>query len=194
MTELVVLLDEQGRAVGTADKRTVHHADTPLHLAFSCYIFDRSGSVLVTQRALDKVSFPGVWTNSCCGHPAPGESMEDAVRRRVGQELGLGLTDLVLLLPRFRYRAEMSGLVENEMCPVFVARTDHPVRPDPTEVAEARWEPWAEFRAGVLDGSRPISSWCLEQVSELPADPLAAPAGSARELPPAGRPDEHGIS
>ena len=187
MTELVVLLDEQGQDIGTADKRTVHHADTPLHLAFSCYIFDRAGSVLVTQRALDKVSFPGVWTNSCCGHPAPGESMEDAVRRRVGQELGIELTGLTLLLPRFRYRAEMDGVVENEMCPVFVALTDDPVSADPVEVAEARWEPWVEFRGAVLNRSRTVSSWCVDQVIELPVDPLTAPPADERELPPACR-------
>ena len=186
-TESVVLLDEQGRAVGTADKRSVHHADTPLHLAFSCYLFDEHGSVLVTQRALDKKTFPGVWTNGCCGHPAPGEPLADAVRRRVHQELGLRIEGLRLLLPRFRYRAVLDGTVENEMCPVFVATTSDEVRLDPAEVAETRWEPWAEFRLGVLDGSRTVSQWCREQVAELPADPLAAPAASEEDLPPAAR-------
>ncbi|HXH79597.1 isopentenyl-diphosphate Delta-isomerase [Nocardioides sp.] len=185
--ESVVLLDEQGRAVGTADKRGVHHGDTPLHLAFSCYIFDEQGSVLVTRRALDKATFPGVWTNACCGHPAPGEPLPAAVRRRVHEELGLRLDDLRLLLPRFRYRAVQDGTVENEMCPVFVATTSDEVRLDPSEVEAIRWEPWAEFRRGVLDGSRPISSWCREQVELLPADPLSAPAASEEDLPPAAR-------
>jgi isopentenyl-diphosphate Delta-isomerase len=186
--ESVVLLDEEGRAVGTADKRLVHHTETPLHLAFSCYLFDGSGSFLVTRRALHKPTWPGVWTNSCCGHPAPGEPLEDAVRRRVGQELGVRVEGVRLLLPRFRYRAVMDdGMVEHEMCPVFVATTADEVRPDPDEVDDVRWERWDAFRSGVLDGSRDIAPWCREQVAELPADPLGATAASYDELPAAAR-------
>ena len=184
--ESVVLLDESGRAVGTMAKSDVHHRDTPLHLAFSCYVFDAEGRVLVTRRALDKPTFPGVWTNSCCGHPAPGEEIRDAVRRRVGEELGLVLADLRLLLPRFRYRAVMDdGVTENEMCPVFVARTTDLVRADPDEVDDVGWEPWSAFRSGVLDGTRPVSSWCREQVQELPVDPLGAAEAAYDVLPPA---------
>ena len=185
--ELVVLLDEDGQAIGTADKAAVHHADTPLHLAFSCYLFDDAGNVLVTQRALHKRTFPGVWTNSCCGHPAPGEPLDDAVRRRVEQELGTSVTDLRLVLPRFRYRAEQDGVVENEMCPVFVGSASGGVSPDPDEVGEARWEPWQPFRAAVLDGTRAVSVWCREQIAELPADPVSAPAADGDDLPPAAR-------
>ena len=185
--ELVVLLDEAGQAVGTADKAGVHHADTPLHLAFSVHLFDEDGRVLVTRRALTKRTFPGVWTNSCCGHPAPGEDVADAVRRRVRQELGTDVEELRLVLPAFRYRAEQDGVVENEMCPVFTGRVRGPVDPDPSEVDTTQWEPWADFRAGVLDGTRAVSVWCREQVLQLPADPLAAPEGRAEDLPPAAR-------
>jgi len=183
MTEHVVLLDEDGRATGTAEKAGVHHADTPLHLAFSCYLFNDAGQVLVTQRALTKRTFPGVWTTSCCGHPAASETLEDAVRRRVAQELGTELAGLTLLLPRFRYRAEHDGVVENEMCPVFVATVSGPLQPDAAEVGDVSWEPWTDFRAGVLDGSREVSTWCREQVTQLPEDPLTAPAASRNDLP-----------
>ena len=189
-SELVVLLDEAGRAVGTADKALVHHADTPLHLAFSVHLFDEDGRVLVTRRALTKQTFPGVWTNSCCGHPAPGEDLAEAVRRRVRQELGTDVTDLRLVLPAFRYRAEQGGIVENEMCPVFVGSTRERVDPDPSEVDSVSWEPWADFRAGVLDGTRPVSVWCREQVLQLPEDLLRAPEALATDLPPAVRPQE----
>ena len=177
--ELVVLLDEDGRAVGTADKAGVHDADTPLHLAFSCYLFDDAGNVLVTQRALHKRTFPGVWTNSCCGHPAPGEPLDDAVRRRVEQELGTTVTDLRLVLPRFRYRAEQDGVVENEMCPVFVGSASGTVSADPDEVADARWEPWAAFRAAVRRRLVPAASrlpWLFDTAVNQLARPVGRPA------------------
>ncbi len=188
-TERVVLVDDAGQAIGTAPKAEVHGPDTPLHLAFSCYVFDADHRLLLTRRASDKVTWPGVWTNSCCGHPGPGEPFVEAVHRRTGQELGLGLVGLRLLLPEFRYRVQMAdGTVENELCPVFVAGTPDAVRPDPAEVADHRWAPWAEFRAGVLDGSLDVSPWCVKQVRALPEAPYDAPAADSARLPPAARP------
>jgi isopentenyl-diphosphate delta-isomerase len=186
--EQVVLLDEAGRAVGVADKRTVHHRDTPLHLAFSCYVFDGAGSLLLTRRATDKPTWPGVWTNSVCGHPGPGEDLAEAVRRRASQELGVEVDDVRLLLPAFRYRAVMpDGVVENEMCPVFVATTGDEVRADPSEVESFEWVDWEAFRAAVLAGERDVSPWCVEQVQALPDDPVTAPGQSADALPAAAR-------
>src|SRR5687767_12891116 len=97
--EQVVLLAEDGQPLGTADKSSVHGEDTPLHLAFSCHVFDARGRMLVTRRAITKLTFPGVWTNAFCGHPAPGEHIEDAVRRRGVRELSLPIGDLDLVLP-----------------------------------------------------------------------------------------------
>lgn len=188
----VVLLDEAGAAVGVDSKSAVHHAQTPLHLAFSCYIFDADDRLLVTQRALGKPSFAGVVTNSCCGHPRPGEALEDAVRRRALSEVGISLDDLWLVLPEFRYRAVSdTGMVENEMCPVFAARTSSTdLALDPTEVEWTEWVPWASFAASVLDGSRTVSTWCTEQVPlllALGATPADWPAASPDLLPPAAR-------
>lgn len=179
-----MLLDEVGNEIGTAPKATVHHQDTPLHLAFSCYLFDGEGRLLTTQRALDKPTWPGTWTNSVCGHPGPGETLPDAVRRRVLAEVGLQAEGVRLLLPAFRYRAVMgNGVVENEMCPVFVATATGAPDPDPAEVNDLVWVDWVGFRRGVLDGSREISPWCREQVEELPAEPWTAPEAAPDGLP-----------
>ncbi len=188
-TEEVVLLDEQGRDIGTADKVAVHGPDTPLHLAFSCYVFDAEGRLLVTQRAVAKPTFGGVWTNSCCGHPAPGEPIAEAVLRRTGQELGLELSDLTLLLPDFRYRAVGdNGTVENEKCPVFRATATGDPHPDRSEVEAWEWVPWEDFRSDVQTGRRAVSQWCREQLAALPEDPRSAPAADPAGLPPAARP------
>ena len=186
--ELVVLLSPDGEAIGTAPKATVHHGETPLHLAFSAYLFNDRGELLLTQRALDKATFPGVWTNSVCGHPAPGERLHDAVRRRAADELGLEVRDLRLVLPRFAYRAEMGGIVEWEQCPVLVGRVAGNPSPNGDEVAETAWADWDEFASDVLAGRRQTSSWSREQVellTRLGSEPDAWPTADPEDLPPA---------
>jgi isopentenyl-diphosphate delta-isomerase len=166
--ELVVLLDAEGRPIGSLPKDRAHHGDTPLHLAFSVYVFDGRRRLLATRRALTKRTWPGVWTNSCCGHPAPGEEVAAAARRRLRQELGLAPERLDLVLPEFAYRAVAAdGVVENERCPVFFARVDGDPDPDPAEVAEWRWVPWSAFRAVATEAPWALSPWAVEQVRQL---------------------------
>jgi isopentenyl-diphosphate delta-isomerase len=99
--------------------------------------------------------------------------------------------DLRLVLPGFRYRAAMNGLVEHELCPVFVAwADDDSLAPDPAEVDDAQWVPWGQFRDEVLGGRRTVSPWCAEQVALLAGlgdDPTSWPAGAREGLPPAAR-------
>ncbi|MCX2731488.1 isopentenyl-diphosphate Delta-isomerase [Saccharopolyspora sp. NFXS83] len=189
--EQVVLLDEEGRSLGVTDKATVHHENTPLHLAFSCYVFNPRGELLLTQRALSKPTWPGVWTNTCCGHPAPGETPRDAVLRRLADELGAEVGHVDLVLPKFRYRAVMgNGVVENEMCPVFRAIAEVTTDPNPAEVEAVHWTPWTSLIADVAAGSAEISPWSKLQIAELTKlgpDPAAWPVGNAADLPPAAR-------
>lgn len=173
--ELVVLVDDDGRPLGSAPKAQVHHESTPLHLAFSCYLFDQSGNVLLTRRALHKRTFAGIWTNSCCGHPGPDESMTDAVRRRVSEELGVGISELSCVLPDFRYYAVAAdGVAENELCPVYCGRVDGAVRADPEEVMDHRWVPWEHARTAARLGWA-ISPWAVEQIPLL--DHAGVPQG-----------------
>ena len=161
--ELIVLVDDQGRAIGTLPKPQVHHGETPLHRAFSAYLFDEAGRLLVTRRALDKATFPGMWTNTVCGHPGPGEDDGAAIARRAGFELGLGVADLRPALPDYRYRAEFRGVVENEICPVYVGRFTGSPAPDPTEVAEWELLDWTAFRGRQESEGDAWSPWCREQ-------------------------------
>lgn len=165
--EQVVLLDAEHRPIGTALKSEVHGPDTALHLAFSCWVLDDDGRVLLTRRALGKRTWPGVWTNSFCGHPGPGEDMAAAVRRRARHELGLELADLQEVVPDFAYRAvDASGVVENEFCPVWTARAVDAPALNADEVVEASWVDPAEL---IRVGERLpqlLSPWLSEELAQ----------------------------
>ncbi|WMY78540.1 isopentenyl-diphosphate Delta-isomerase [Citricoccus sp. I39-566] len=164
----VVLVDEQGRPQGLAPRATVHTEDTPLHLAFSCYVFRPDGDVLLTRRALAKVAWPGVWTNSFCGHPRQGETFVQAIERYADHELGLEVRDIQCVLPDFRYRAvDASGVVENEICPVFTAGTTGTPRPNPDEAMDHRWIPLTELGSLVELAPWAVSPWMAEQLPGL---------------------------
>ena len=173
MRETVILLDDSGEPVGTADKARVHTTDTPLHLAFSCHVLDDDGRVLMTRRALTKRTWPGVWTNTVCGHPAPQERPEDAVRRRAAHELGIEITDLRLALPDFRYRAvDASGIVENEVCPVWTARLapGSRVHGHPDEVMDHTWVEPEHLQAAVAAAPWALSPWLVLHAPLLDLD------------------------
>ena len=168
--ELVVLLSEEGTAIGTAQKATVHTRETPLHLAFSCHVFNAAGELLVTRRAITKLTWPGVWTNSFCGHPAPGEAMLAAVARRAERELGITLDSVAMALPDFRYRAiDASGTVENEICPVFIAVTSDVPRPAADEVAEFEWVDARALLESLEKSPWAFSPWLTLQLPVLDA-------------------------
>jgi isopentenyl-diphosphate Delta-isomerase len=162
--EMIVLVDEEGRAIGSMPKRLVHHGETPLHRAFSAYLFDDEGRLLITRRAVHKATFPGMWTNTVCGHPGPGEDDGSAISRRARDELGLDdVTDLRPALPGYRYRAEFRGVVENEICPVYLGRFTGRPAPDPTEVGDWELLDWAAFRQRQTAEGDAWSPWCREQ-------------------------------
>ena len=167
MQELVVLVNDNNEEIGSMPKLDAHHAHTPLHRAFSVYVFNSEGKFLLTQRALGKKVFPGVWTNSCCGHPGPGEATGDAIKRRLQFELGLIPISLKVVLPDYRYRAEMNGIVENEICPVYVATVSQDPKPNPGEVEDYKWVDWKEFLTLIKKTPDKYSPWCKEQAQLL---------------------------
>lgn len=165
--DMIVLVDERNVPLALAPKLPSHHADTPLHRAFSIFLFNSKGQLLLQQRALTKKTWPGAWSNSCCGHLMLGEPAEDAAKRRVSDELGItGITPEMILLD-FRYRAEKDGVVENEICPVLVGRTDSEPQPDPEEVNDTRWIDWNEFLELLKQPDCGFSPWAIEETSLL---------------------------
>lgn len=166
----VVLLATDGTPLGTAPRSRVHTPNTPLHLAFSCYLFDSAGQVLLTRRALSKQTWPGVWTNSFCGHPRWGERPVDAVARRGLTELGVRPERIRCVLPDFRYRAvDDSGVEENEVCPVFIGwlPNDARLNLDPDECAAYQWVSWPQLSAAVAAVPALVSPWAALQVPLL---------------------------
>jgi isopentenyl-diphosphate delta-isomerase len=139
-----------------------------LHLAFSCYLFDEHGRVLVTRRALTKKTWPGVWTNSFCGHPGPDESFNEAIMRRADQELGVEIVAIRGEIPTFSYRAvDASGIVENEICPVFTAHTTGVLAPVPEEVCDWQWVTPGTLVEAVTAAPYAFSPWMREQLPQL---------------------------
>jgi isopentenyl-diphosphate delta-isomerase len=166
--EQIVLLNEKGETIGSAPKLASHHANTPLHLAFSCYIFNDLGELLITQRALSKKVWPGVWTNSVCGHPAPGESFTQAIARRAMDELGMKVKDIQEILPEYRYKTPpYNGIIENEICPVFAAHAVSEVAPNPEEVEAYRWLPWPDYERELRERADDYSYWAKDQHKQL---------------------------
>jgi isopentenyl-diphosphate delta-isomerase len=168
--ELIVYVDDQGVPTGeTAPKLDAHTGNTRLHAAFSCYVFNEDSKLLVTQRALTKKVWPGVWTNSVCGHPGPGESDEDAIIRRTDYELGMQVTDISVILPNYKYRTPpFNGIVENEFCPVYLAVIDssYPTL-NPSEVEDYKWMDWNDFVTELKKDDNKWSFWCKDQVRQF---------------------------
>jgi isopentenyl-diphosphate delta-isomerase len=184
--ENIVFVDENGTPTGqVGPKLESHTANTKLHLAFSCYIFRRSDNkFLVTQRALSKKVWPGVWTNSVCGHPAPGEELAAAIKRRAAYEMGINnLEDIRIILPRYRYTTPpYNGIIENEFCPVFVAYTAGDVQPNPEEVEAYAWLDWAEYVALLQDKSANVSYWAKDQYKQLASLPFVPGWHSPKDI------------
>lgn len=134
---LLELVDEDGNTIGTAEKLAAHQPPGQLHRAFSVFLFDERGRLLIQRRALGKYHSPGVWSNTCCGHPYPGEAPFAAAARRTYEELGISPTLLAEAgTVRYNHPDPGSGLVEQEFNHLFVGLAQAELRPDPAEIAE----------------------------------------------------------
>lgn len=166
----VVLVDPHDMPLSTAPKATVHTRDTPLHQAFSCHLVGSDGRVLLTRRAITKLTWPGVWTNAFCGHPGPRETRVEALVRHARTELGIVVDPhrVELAIGDFAYRAaDASGIVENEICPVYRLHADPDLQPDSAEVMDHAWVEPESLDAIVAGTAWLISPWAALQWAEL---------------------------
>jgi isopentenyl-diphosphate delta-isomerase len=136
--DAVILVDDRDNPLGTASKLDAHRGDGLLHRAFSVFVFDSARRLLIQKRSAAKYHFAGVWANTCCSHPRPGESVEEAAHRRLREEMGFDCA----LVKRFSfvYRAvSPNGMVEHELDHVLTGTFPGVVVPNPNEVQEWEW-------------------------------------------------------
>lgn len=175
-SHIVELVDPEGVPIGSTTVGEAHRAPGRLHRAFSVFLRDAEGRVLVQQRAAAKTRFPLRWANTCCGHPAPGEELAAAASTRLAEEVGASVTGLTPV-GVFSYYAEdpSTGRVEYEYDHVLVGdfAADSPVNPDPDEVAELRWMAVPDLRRALAERPLAYAPW-LAGVTECLAAYLEA--------------------
>ena len=167
MEEIVVLVNRQNKVLGTAPKLATHNNNTPLHRGFSVFLFNSKGQLLLQQRSKSKKTWPLSWSNSVCGHPILNESNIDAAKRRLEFELGIKENNVYEILPDFSYKADMNGIVENEICPVLVAFSNQIPIPNSDEVENILWLDWKDFIKDVSENPRKFSMWCEKEAKLL---------------------------
>ncbi len=141
----VILVDEQDRQVGVMEKMEVHQKAL-LHRAFSVFIFNDKGEMLLQKRAANKYHSGGLWTNACCSHPQPGQSTAEAAAMRLHEEMGFTAT--LQKIFDFIYTASFdNGLTEYEFDHVFTGTYNGEINPDKEEVSEYCYQPVAEIKA-----------------------------------------------
>lgn len=161
-SQLVELVDADGAATGSCTVAEAHTAPGRLHRAFSVMLLDDLGHVLVQQRAAEKTRFALRWANACCGHPAPGETVFDAVGERLSEEIGLqGMTLHEAGIYPYRAEDPQTGRVENEYDHVVVGRVplDPHLHLDPAEVADVRWLAPERLRVDLADNPDRYAPW-----------------------------------
>jgi isopentenyl-diphosphate delta-isomerase len=153
----VVLVNEQDEPLGTMEKMEAHRKGL-LHRAFSVFIFNNKGEMLLQQRARNKYHSGGLWTNACCSHPAPGEEVGKAAARRLKEEMGFSVS--LEKIFDFTYRSEMeNGLTEHEFDHVFAGFYDGPITPDKDEVQDYCYKSMDAIRQHLQSHPQQFTAW-----------------------------------
>jgi isopentenyl-diphosphate delta-isomerase len=157
-SDSLILVDEADRGVGHLSKVLCHEGRGILHRAFSLLIFNEIGELLVQQRSTRKRLWPLYWSNSCCSHPRRAENMEDAIHRRLHEELGIRCP--LHFLFKFQYQAQFDETgAENELCSVFIGRCGDPVKSNADEIHAWRWVDPELLQREMADGAGNFTPW-----------------------------------
>ena len=156
--EMLIVVDENDNIIDYKSKIECHQGDGILHRAFSLFIFNDQGQLILQKRSDQKLLWPLYWSNSCCSHPRKGETLETATHRRLEQELGLD-SDLIYLYT-FQYQENFKQIgSENELCAVFIGKSNNPVEVNETEIAEWRYIDPDELTRKVADQPEDFTPW-----------------------------------
>lgn len=136
--ELLIVVDEKDNVLDYKDKLTCHQGEGILHRAFSIFIFNEKGELLIQKRSGQKHLWPHYWSNSCCSHPRKGEVMENALQRRLAEELGISAPLKHLFTFQYHAKFENAGS-EREMCAVYIGKSNERIIVNPNEIAEWKW-------------------------------------------------------
>lgn len=157
-SEPLILVNDQDQEIGHQDKLSCHLGSGVLHRAFSLFIFNGAGELLLQQRSANKQLWPLYWSNSCCSHPRRGETMEEAVNRRAKQELGI--TAQFQYLYKFKYQTPYLNVgAEHELCWVFVGQNVHPLHINENEIAGWRFINAADLGAEMQQSPQHFTPW-----------------------------------
>lgn len=157
MSEHLILVDSRNRAIGAAEKYAAHAAGL-LHRAFSIFLVDPDGRLLLQQRHPQKYHSGGLWANACCGHPRPGERTLTAAKRRLGEELGVSVPLGIGFSTRYR-TSFPNRLTENEIVQVYFGLAPEVLRPSPTEVAAVDYADLSELHSAVTANPERYAFW-----------------------------------
>ena len=163
--EYVVLVNDNDMPLGTMEKMEAHERGK-LHRAFSVFIFNKKGEMMLQRRALEKYHSPGLWTNTVCSHPHPGENILDAAHRRMMEEMGFDCELKEIF--SFKYKANVGGgLTEHEFDHVFIGTTDKKPNPNPEEVSEWKYMSMNDVMEDIRNNPQNYTEWFKIAIKEL---------------------------
>ena len=155
--EKVILVDENDKKIGLEEKIKAHLLGKR-HRAFSVFVFNDRGELLIQKRAKEKYHSGGLWANTCCSHPRPGEKLKDAVKRRLKEELGISLKK-IKKIGKVCYKSKVGNLIENEIDHIFIAQWNGNPKINKKEVAETKWIKLEDLKKEIKKNPKKFAVW-----------------------------------